>query len=63
MTLKRKPRLLLEYRGFRKMEREKRLELLRILLQAVKLQLAYLSGEDADAQLTAQDEEYWEGTP
>ena len=45
------------------MEREKRLELLRILLQAVKLQLAYLSGEDADAQLTAQDEEYWEGTP
>jgi len=37
-----------------KLEREKRLELIRILLQALKLQLQCLSEEDADAQLTAQ---------
>ena len=38
------------------MEREKRLELLRILLQAVKLQVDYLCAYPADVQLTAQGE-------
>jgi len=41
---------------FPKVEREKRLELLRILLEAVKIQLDYLGAEWAAAQLTAHGE-------
>jgi hypothetical protein len=52
-----------EEQRFLKVEREKRLELIRILLEALKLQLQYLNGEDAAAQLTAHDDEDWEGIP
>jgi hypothetical protein len=38
------------------MEREKRLELCRVLFQALKQQLAYLNADATDAQLTAHGE-------
>ena len=45
-----------EEQRFLKVEREKRLELIRVLLQALQLQLQYLNAEDAAAQLTAHGE-------